>query len=100
MDLTEGSFYRPIAKQISDRTNGKDAENYLGSSAVFAERFVGDLLKGASGKVYRERLSTVLGILKSYFPEWIMVSFFRLDRMQIASRQSRNGIVSLYTEQA
>lgn len=53
---------------------GKGAIHLLGSRDVFAERVVNDLLKGASGRIYRGSLSTTMAVLKNWLPEWIMVS--------------------------
>lgn len=72
--LPEGSLYTPIAKEYEDRLKGKGAVHLLGSRDVFAERVVSDLLRGASGRIYRGNLSTAMAILKNWLPEWIMVS--------------------------
>ncbi|KAJ4410562.1 hypothetical protein N0V82_009226 [Gnomoniopsis sp. IMI 355080] len=72
LPLPEDSFYKAVKKQIADRASGADVKQHLGSCDVLAEKIVGDLLRGASGKIYRGNLSTLLGIIKSYFPEWIM----------------------------
>lgn len=74
LPLPEGSLHTPIAKQFEDRIKGKGAVHLLGSRDVFAERVVSDLLRGASGRIYRGNLSTAMGFLKNWLPEWIMVS--------------------------
>lgn len=102
MPLPEGSLYTTIAKEFEDRIRGKGVVTILGSRDVFAKRVVSDLLKGATGRIYRGNLSTVMTLLENWLPEWIMVSLSVPCHSFIRKRhieQKRHRIVSLLAEQ-
>lgn len=77
--LPEGSLYAPVANQISDRATGKDVQGRTSTPEFFAKGLVGDLMAGATGKIYRGRMSTLMDVITRYLPSWLVVSlFFRI----------------------
>lgn len=72
-ELPGYSRYKIIEKEVNLRITGKDQEARLGKREDFARSLVGDLLKGASGRVYRGNMSTLIKIFTAYMPSLIMV---------------------------
>lgn len=72
--LPPGSLYTPAAENISARATGTDIRVRMDPPEVFAKGLVGDLMNGASGKVYRGNLSSTMTCLAWALPSWIMVS--------------------------
>lgn len=71
--LPPDSRYKSLDKEIGLRVSGKEQEGRVGKREDFARSLVGDLIQGASGRVYRGNLSTVMKIVTAYFPTFIMV---------------------------
>lgn len=74
MVLPKGSLYAPVAEKISERATGKDVQGRNCTPEVFARGLVGDLMGGASGKIYRGSMSTLMDVVTRYLPLWLVVS--------------------------
>ncbi|KAI0899100.1 oxidoreductase [Annulohypoxylon nitens] len=73
--LPPDSIYRPAEKEISDWATGRNMEGQESKREDFARSLVKDILGGASGRVYCGNMSTMLRILASILPDFIIVSF-------------------------
>lgn len=72
--LPPTSLYRPAEKEIGDWATGRDMKGQSGKREDFACALVKDILGGASGRVYCGNMSTMLRIVTSIFPDFIIVS--------------------------
>ena len=73
-NLPDNSVYAPAEKEISDRQQGRGVEGRLGKPQDLARELVGDILRGATGKVFRGKYSTFTRLLSTYFPSSMQVS--------------------------
>jgi 1-acylglycerone phosphate reductase len=68
-ELPKGSLYGAAADKIADRASGKELEGISQSSPEqFAQRLVGQVLSGATGKVYPGKLSSVAWFVGKFLP--------------------------------
>ena len=72
--LPPGSLYGSAEKAIANRATGKDV-NQHSTREDFAHSLVSDILGGASGKVYRGKMSTTARLVLTYMPTFIIVSW-------------------------
>ena len=71
--LREGSFYVATEKELTRQSEGKSS--FAGEPApVFADKIVGDVLRGATGRVWRGKMASIVWFMTSWFPEWLLVS--------------------------
>ncbi|KAI0881406.1 oxidoreductase [Annulohypoxylon maeteangense] len=78
-ELSPGSVYGPIEKQIGARVTGNDVSGQKDTPEVFARVLVARVLGGATGKVSCGKFSTTIRVLTTYFPTWI------IDRLSIVN---------------
>jgi hypothetical protein len=84
--LPEGSLYAPAASEIAERAAGADVSGRLGRREDFARKLVGDIMAGATGKVYRGNMSSMIKFLTTYMPMSLIVSILRRSPFFSASR--------------
>jgi 1-acylglycerone phosphate reductase len=74
-DLPSGSVFASVADNISALAKGKDgtAKSRM-KSKDYAERVVGDILKGSTGKIWRGGMATMVRYASAYAPAFITVS--------------------------
>ncbi|KAK7756326.1 putative secondary metabolism biosynthetic enzyme [Diatrype stigma] len=70
--LPPDSLYRPAAKEIGDWATGRDMKGQSGKREDFARTLVKDILGGASGRAYCGNMSTMLRIVTSILPDFII----------------------------
>lgn len=75
--LPSNSLYSPAQKQIAERASGEDV-NSRSTPSEFAKSLVGDTLKGASGLIYRGKMSTTVRLMSAYMPTPLLVRPIRL----------------------
>jgi short-subunit dehydrogenase len=68
------SRYAKIEAEINNMAHGKDIPNQI-SCEAYAERIVGDILGGASGKIWRGADGNATRFLSAIAPRAIMVGF-------------------------
>lgn len=71
--LPSDSRYHAAEKDIAARGDGTDMTN-KSTREDFARSLVSDVLNGASGKVYRGSMSTIVRLVTSYLPTAVLVS--------------------------
>ena len=87
-NLPDSSIYAPAEKEISDRQQGRDVEGRLGKPEDLARELAGDVLKGATGKVFRGKYSTLTRLLSTYLPSSMQVS----KRLHLSFRETADLI--------
>lgn len=63
--LSSNSIYSPAQKQIAERARGEDVKSHS-TASEFTTDLVGDTLKGASGLIYRGKMSTMVRWMSAY----------------------------------
>ncbi|OCL05911.1 oxidoreductase [Glonium stellatum] len=76
--LPPGSRYASAEKAIANRAAGKDVKQHS-TPEEFARSLVSDVLGGASGKVYRGKMSTMVRVVSTYMPTFIIDKLSELD---------------------
>ena len=71
--LPENSLYSSIEKDISRRVEGQDVTNLLGSSEQFARDLARGVLNGNTGRLSCGKMSTLIPLVTTYLPTWIVV---------------------------
>lgn len=71
--LPPTSKYKGIEKEISDRAVGKDGTPRMEPS-VYAEKVVGDVLRGANWQIWRGGYASIVQFTSSWFPASVSVS--------------------------
>lgn len=71
--LPANSRYKTAAKEVAARATGVDVAQHS-TPEEFARELVGDILGGASGKVYRGKLASIVRYASTYLPTWLAVS--------------------------
>lgn len=72
--LPEDSLYTPAEKEIVARAGGADVEKNHSTLEDYSRTLVSDILGGASGKVYRGSMSSIVKILTAWMPTFLFVS--------------------------
>ncbi|KAK3692078.1 oxidoreductase [Podospora appendiculata] len=84
--LPVGSLYAVAEKEIASRATGTDVGAQTMSREAYARSLVGDVLHGATGKVYRGKMATLVRLVTSLFPTWVIdilsISNTGLDRIK------------------
>ncbi|KAK3946256.1 oxidoreductase [Diplogelasinospora grovesii] len=73
--LPEASRYGAAEKEIAARATGTDYADMAGKKEDFARDLAGDILKGASGRVYRGKMSTLMRYLTGCLPTSVIDMF-------------------------
>ena len=69
----EGSFYVATDKELTRQSEGKTG--FPGMPApIFADKIVADVLRGATGRVWRGKMASIVWFMTVWFPEWLLVS--------------------------
>lgn len=71
--LPASSRYKSIEKEIANRAVGKDGTPRMEPSA-YAERVVGDVLRGANWQIWRGGYASIVRFTSSWFPASVSVS--------------------------
>ena len=79
--LPEDSLYKAAEEKIALRTTGKDVPQ-RSKREDFARDLVKDILRGASGKVYKGAMASSIRFASTYIPTSVLVSiWFTLLRL-------------------
>ena len=70
--LPSNSIYSPAQKQIAERASGEDVKS-RSTASEFARDLVRDTLNGASGLIYRGKMSTMVRWMSAYMPTPLLV---------------------------
>ncbi|KAE8147353.1 hypothetical protein BDV25DRAFT_142854 [Aspergillus avenaceus] len=68
-ELPVDSLYTSASKEIDDMAAGSLLANHV-TASVYAKRVVNDVMKGASGMVWRGKFATTDWFLGTFFPAW------------------------------
>ncbi|KAH8882251.1 putative hydroxybutyrate dehydrogenase [Thozetella sp. PMI_491] len=79
MKLPPASRYLPIEKDLSDRAAGTGDDFSLMQPGVFAQQVVHDVLKGATGKIWRGSYSTTTRYAVALLGDSVMVSVLQVS---------------------
>jgi len=71
--LREESAYKSAAVYVENAAQGKTSPSPMDPD-VLAERLVQDMVCGASGKVWRGGLASVVKFIANWMPTWVTVS--------------------------
>ena len=72
--LLDDSIYLPIKDGFEGLATGESVDQTKATEAIeFARRLVGDVERGASGKVARGYMSTLLTFATAYVPTFVLV---------------------------
>ncbi|GME50240.1 Short-chain dehydrogenase/reductase SDR [Neofusicoccum parvum] len=77
--LPEDSLYTPAEKEIVARAGGADVEKNHSTLEDYSRTLVSDILGGASGKVYRGSMSSIVKILTAWMPTFLFDWVSTLD---------------------
>lgn len=77
--LQPNSRYAEVESAISDMAHGKDIPNQM-SCREYAEKVIGDILGGASGKIWRGGSATATRYLSAVLPQSIIVRLHYISR--------------------
>jgi len=78
--LPPASRYTPVEKNIADMAKGIDPATRI-TAEEYAERVVGDVIGGASGRIWRGTMATTVGWLVILTPTWLRVRLMRICGM-------------------
>ena len=71
--LREGSFYVATDKELARQVAG--STGFPASPApAFADKVVADVLRGATGRVWRGKMASIVWFMTTCFPDWLLVS--------------------------
>lgn len=74
--LPPGSLYAPVEKVMRTLSRGEDASSKMRSKAAeYAEKVVGDILKGTTGMIWRGNMATMVRFASLYAPDFMMVCY-------------------------
>ena len=73
--LPEGSLYKEIEDTIASRARGNDPVKRMATSD-YANKVVGDILGGATGRVWRGSMATTMKYVLAMVPTSVLVSGF------------------------
>ncbi|KAK3693395.1 hypothetical protein B0T22DRAFT_525757 [Podospora appendiculata] len=77
-ELPAESFYKQIEAAIAQKRRGNLSERTM-KADVFAEKVVGDVVAGKTGKIWRGTLASQIRFITTFFPtSWIVSYCFRL----------------------
>ncbi|KAL1625535.1 hypothetical protein SLS56_007282 [Neofusicoccum ribis] len=77
--LPEDSLYTPAEKEIVARAGGADVEKNHSTLEDYSRTLISDILGGASGKVYRGSMSSIVKILTAWMPSFLFDWVSTLD---------------------
>jgi short-subunit dehydrogenase len=83
--LPEGSFFKASEKEAERQAAGKQMYKVM-PAAVFAQKVVGDVLSGATGRVYRGARASFVWFLSSWVPQFLQVRASGFDRLNWFTR--------------
>ncbi|EOD47369.1 putative cytochrome p450 protein [Neofusicoccum parvum UCRNP2] len=69
--LPAGSRYARAEKEVAARATGSDVDQHS-KREDFARALVADIVGGASGKVYRGKMSTLVKLVTAYMPTFVI----------------------------
>ncbi|KAH8879009.1 NAD(P)-binding protein [Thozetella sp. PMI_491] len=75
-EVREGLFYKASEKEIARQAAGEMSHGGMDIS-LFADKVVGDVVRGATGRVFRGKMATFVWVLTSFFPQFLQDKFIK-----------------------